>query len=379
MANPNKGISPLAPALSGANNNSKIHGYAGGGPAGQWMNMSEGYADGGEAKSAEYIEPPSKSVMDSILYGFALGGLTDTAKQAPFGYLGGGAIWDTSGGINSYTQGGISHNTNDPRSSYNPQLPGVSKFADGGAANDNPRTSILSMAVGPWESAFGPGFGVMVNGSNNNAFHWSHDNLLSLPLNPANTNAPLGRAQGGYIEASAMGYADGGSIIADPRLGIIEHYESGGKNVMNYINDKMHTASGYYQITNQTWRGIAKDAGVDLSKYPTAISAPKEVQTQAANTLLAKYGDKPWAPFNPKLAAALGSNAAALGSNAAALGSNHEVPNSQTQQSLLSKVLPEEEEQQPPQPPVEDTPDISAMIAPEADQIHGYMNTLRNS
>jgi hypothetical protein len=89
-------------------------------------------------------------------------------------------------------------------------------------------------------------------------------------------------------------------------LALIEHYESGGRNVMNYINDAWHTAGGYWQITNTTWRYAAPGAGVDLTQYPIAISAPREVQHSVAIALFDRFGVLPWAPFNPRLAEAVG-------------------------------------------------------------------------
>lgn len=80
-------------------------------------------------------------------------------------------------------------------------------------------------------------------------------------------------------------------------LAAIEHFESGGRNVLNYRYNEdpnYYTASGHYQITNSTWKDGAKMAGVDTDKYPTAISAPYEVQTKVADALLDKYGTKPW-------------------------------------------------------------------------------------
>ena len=89
-------------------------------------------------------------------------------------------------------------------------------------------------------------------------------------------------------------------------LALIEHYESGGRNVMNYINDAWHTAGGYWQITNTTWRYSAPGAGVDLAQYPTAITAPRDVQKAVADALFKRFGILPWAPFNPRLAEAVG-------------------------------------------------------------------------
>lgn len=91
-----------------------------------------------------------------------------------------------------------------------------------------------------------------------------------------------------------------------PALAIIEAHESAGRNVMNYINDATHTAGGFWQITNTTWRGSAPLAGVNLRQYPTAISAPCPIQRAVASALFAKEGVGPWAAFSRGLAVQLG-------------------------------------------------------------------------
>jgi hypothetical protein len=93
---------------------------------------------------------------------------------------------------------------------------------------------------------------------------------------------------------------------AQEPLAIIEAHESGGRNVPNYINDAWHTACGYWQITNTTWRGAAAWAGVDLAQYPTACTAPRAVQQSVATALFDHLGVLPWAPFNAGLAVQLG-------------------------------------------------------------------------
>jgi hypothetical protein len=81
--------------------------------------------------------------------------------------------------------------------------------------------------------------------------------------------------------------------VADP-LDLIERLESRGRNVPNYKYGPGFTASGYYQMINPTWRRWAKDAGVDISQYPTAMSAPKDVQRAVAEHGFKTEGFKPW-------------------------------------------------------------------------------------
>ena len=79
----------------------------------------------------------------------------------------------------------------------------------------------------------------------------------------------------------------------DP-LDIIEQRESRGRNVPNYKYGPGFTASGYYQIIDPTWQRWAKAAGVDISQYPTAMSAPREVQRAVAAKGFEMEGFRPW-------------------------------------------------------------------------------------
>lgn len=94
-------------------------------------------------------------------------------------------------------------------------------------------------------------------------------------------------------------------------LGYIKKYESGGRNVPNYMFGPGYTAQGYFQITNTTWRDIAPKAGIDLGRYPNAMSAPYAVQESAATALYNTRGFQPWAPHNPALRAAIASEGGA--------------------------------------------------------------------
>lgn len=98
---------------------------------------------------------------------------------------------------------------------------------------------------------------------------------------------------------------------------LIKHYESrDGENVPNYRYDETHTASGVGQITDTNWHNLAPDLGIDVKKYPTAMSAPEDDQEKVAHQLYSLdrarggsgYGD--WAPYNPALAQAVGDPSA---------------------------------------------------------------------
>jgi hypothetical protein len=81
--------------------------------------------------------------------------------------------------------------------------------------------------------------------------------------------------------------------LPDP-LDIIAQKESGNRNIRNYKYGPGFTASGFWQITNPTWARWAKAAGVDLSQYPTAESAPYAVQRAVAQHGYQREGFKPW-------------------------------------------------------------------------------------
>jgi hypothetical protein len=99
----------------------------------------------------------------------------------------------------------------------------------------------------------------------------------------------------------------------DEASGLIEHFESGGRNIMNYMNDALHTAGGYFQITNSTWRRYAS-AVQGAGQFASAISAPFETQKAVAKQIFEHEGFGPWANYDPRLASALGAmNKTALG------------------------------------------------------------------
>src|SRR5215813_2806300 len=104
---------------------------------------------------------------------------------------------------------------------------------------------------------------------------------------------------------------------SDP-LDTIAFYESGGRNIRQNVvpagggyNPSVghvtgpSTASGPWQITNTTWRGNAPAAGVDVNQYPSAMSAPVDVQRRVAAHIFNQRGFQDWAPYNASLRAAL--------------------------------------------------------------------------
>lgn len=77
--------------------------------------------------------------------------------------------------------------------------------------------------------------------------------------------------------------------------------ESGNRNIPNFRFDARHTAGGHWQITDENWRRFAPAVGIDLNKWPNALSAPEQLQGQVAGKMWAVLRYLPWAPYNPRL------------------------------------------------------------------------------
>jgi hypothetical protein len=106
---------------------------------------------------------------------------------------------------------------------------------------------------------------------------------------------------GGSGPAGGVG-ADLSSLPKPQFLQAVAQRESGGDpTALNYVARadptayaRGATASGKYQMTNSTWLQGAAWAGVDTSKYPTAMSAPEPVQDQVASAVFDHRGPTPW-------------------------------------------------------------------------------------
>jgi hypothetical protein len=126
---------------------------------------------------------------------------------------------------------------------------------------------------------------------------------------------PRGTVFGTGVPGSAGGGAGGGggggggapdlSSLPKPQfLQAVAQRESGGDpTALNYVARadptayaRGATASGKYQMTNSTWQQGAAWAGVDTSKYPTAMSAPEPIQDQVASAVYDHRGTTPWQP-----------------------------------------------------------------------------------
>lgn len=106
------------------------------------------------------------------------------------------------------------------------------------------------------------------------------------------------------------------SYDEDSALDLISQHESGGRNIKQQVvgpkggyNPSVgrvtgpSSASGPWQITNSTWR---KRAPKEIAQqYPSAMSAPVEVQRTVARKIFRETGFQDWAPYNASLRRAI--------------------------------------------------------------------------
>lgn len=106
---------------------------------------------------------------------------------------------------------------------------------------------------------------------------------------PAGQPAPATGAvayTGPTAQPSRVASVRPGTTLNSSPLDIILNAESGNRNINNTTQGTSSgQAQGYAQITAGTWTDFAPKAGVDLKKYPTPDSAPREVQLAVANTI----------------------------------------------------------------------------------------------
>lgn len=98
-----------------------------------------------------------------------------------------------------------------------------------------------------------------------------------------------------------------GGVAMTPLDAMTIKYESGGQNILQQkVDPSISTASGLEQITNSTWRSFAPKAGVDLNQFPTAMSAPPNVQLAVGHQIqMSPSGVSNWTNYNPALRNAL--------------------------------------------------------------------------
>jgi len=81
-------------------------------------------------------------------------------------------------------------------------------------------------------------------------------------------------------------------------LDALAQIESQNKNIFStvdkdYPGQPGSRSQGYFQIDTPTWQQFAAKAGIDVTKYPTAMNAPREVQAQVAGLIpLSRFGGR---------------------------------------------------------------------------------------
>ena len=122
-------------------------------------------------------------------------------------------------------------------------------------------------------------------------FAYAHPEFGVVPL-PG--DAPHFQIAGSLADARSQwgsGRDPGGSGGAPQQslFDIVAGVESGNQNIIQQIHDinseKGTPAGGYWQIIDPTWQVYAQKAGVDVAKYPFAMSAPREIQQQVASAI----------------------------------------------------------------------------------------------
>lgn len=114
----------------------------------------------------------------------------------------------------------------------------------------------------------------------------------------AKSGGSSGGGRGGAMGGGGLPNVDNMTPAERNFLGLVLKYESGNRNIPNYINDRTHTAQGYFQLTNTNWRNLAPKLGITA---PDAMHATKEEQTRVALALLRQSGQGNWVNFNPSL------------------------------------------------------------------------------
>ena len=89
-------------------------------------------------------------------------------------------------------------------------------------------------------------------------------------------------------QRSPPGTPTPGAALTSP-MDLVANLESGNRNIPQAIRDKNSEAGtpagGYFQIIDPTWRTYAGAVGVDVSQYPNAMSAPRDIQAKVASAI----------------------------------------------------------------------------------------------
>lgn len=206
---------------------------------------------------------------------------------------------------------------------YQSQLYGNYQAKQAGRALPYPNVNKGSIAAAPWQSfhnyglaadviptnsgdyqkmwAMAPQFGLHALGQQDIDHFQMAGDLGSLVQQynlagwrPASQPAP---STGAIAYSGPSGAATGPSRPVTPTPGttlnspmdLVANLESGNRNIAQQIHDKNTDAGtpagGFFQIIDPTWQRYAGAAGVDLKAYPTAMSAPRNIQAQVASAI----------------------------------------------------------------------------------------------
>jgi hypothetical protein len=113
------------------------------------------------------------------------------------------------------------------------------------------------------------------------------------------------RAASAPLTYGNTGTGGGGGSGGGSFMDALASIESGDKNIVSGVDkdsrgltlaqggNASEISQGHFQIQTATWRDFAKQAGVDVNQYPTAMSAPREVQAQVASVIpLSRFGPR---------------------------------------------------------------------------------------
>lgn len=91
------------------------------------------------------------------------------------------------------------------------------------------------------------------------------------------------------VGVSLVGASPAADAAESPNWDAIVSCESEGKNIHTQIDPHVNTASGYFQITDETWRDYG---GKEFAR--TAMGASRGEQQTVANRIFADRGLSPW-------------------------------------------------------------------------------------
>jgi hypothetical protein len=108
-------------------------------------------------------------------------------------------------------------------------------------------------------------------------------------------------ARGGMPVSASMpdnALPGGGTTLDSPFHSFLRNTESGNQNIFSkvdkdYAGQAGSRSQGFYQIDTPTWNQFAPKAGVDVTKFPSAMNADLATQTQVVNQIpFSRFGQR---------------------------------------------------------------------------------------